>query len=211
MARNFNLDVGYDTIEPIRGENMKFYKVFKLKNGEELIVENAKADDAKELTDVWNCVIRETKYLSRGDRDGYFNVEDTLESIEDYLDSEKVVMLVARYKNKIVGDCHLDACLFKQRMNHRCDIGISILKDYWGLGIGGRMMSCLVEIAENEGFEQIELNVAENNKRAIDLYKAFGFSETGKILNAFKYSDGTYDNYVGMIKFLKEQKIVSSR
>lgn len=190
---------------------MKFYKVFKLKNGEELIIENAKVEDAEELTNVWNSVIRETKYLSRGDRDGYFNVEDTLENIKDYLDSEKVVMLVARYKNQIIGDSHLDACLFKQRMNHRCDIGISILKEYWGLGIGGRMMLCLVEIASNEGFEQIELNVAENNRRAIELYKAFGFIEMGRILNAFKYSDGTYDNYVGMVKFLKEQENVVKR
>jgi ribosomal protein S18 acetylase RimI-like enzyme len=191
--------------------NMKFYKVFKLKNGEELIIENAKVEDAEELTDIWNKTIRETKYLSRGDRDGYFDKEDALENINDYLDSDKVVYLVARYKNKIVGESHLDACLFKQRMKHRCDIGISVLKDYWGLGIGGRMMSCLVEIANNEGFEQIELNVAENNKRAIELYKAFGFIEMGRILNAFKYSDGTYDNYVGMVKFLKEQKNISKR
>lgn len=190
---------------------MEIYKVFKLKNGEELIIENAKVEDAEELTSVYNSVIRETKYLSRGDRDGYFKIEDTLENIKDYLESDKVVMLVARYKDKIVGDCHLDACLFKKRMNHRCDIGISILKDYWGLGIGGRMMSCLVEIANNEGFEQIELNVAENNKRAIEMYKSFGFIEMGRILNAFKYSDGTYDNYVGMVKFLKEQKEISKR
>ena len=55
----------------------------------------------------------------------------------------------------------LGAYIFKQRMNHRCDVGISILKYYWGLEIGGIMMSCLVEIANNEGFEQIELNIAE--------------------------------------------------
>ena len=119
------------------------------------------------------------------------------------MDLDKVVLLVARYKDKIVGDCHIDACLFKQRMKHRCDIGISILKEYWGLGIGGRMLATLIEIAKNEGFEQIELNVAEKNKRAIKLYKSFGFVEMGKILNAFKYADGSYDNYVGMVKFLK--------
>ena len=190
---------------------MKLYKVFKLKNGEELIIENAKIEDAEELTDMWNKQIMETKYLSRGERDGNFNSDSTLEIIKDYLDSDKVVMLVAKYKNKIVGDCHLDACLFKQRMKHRCDIGIGVLQDYWGLGIGGRMMSCLVEIANNEGFEQIELNVAENNKRAIEMYKSFGFVEMGRILNAFKYSDGTYDNYLGMVKFLKERKEISKR
>lgn len=185
---------------------MQFYKSFVLKNGEKLIIENAKVEDAKVLTNHWNKVIRETKYLSRGDRDGDFDEEDTVDFIKDYLEADKVVYLVARYKNKIVGDGHLDACLFKQRMNHRCDIGVSILKDYWGLGIAGRIMSCLVEIANKEGFEQIELNVAENNNRAIELYESFGFVETGRILNAFKYSDGTYDNYVGMVKFLKEQK-----
>ena len=56
---------------------------------------NAKVEDAEELTDIWNKTIRETKYLSRGDRDGYFDKEDALENINDYLDSDKVVYLVA--------------------------------------------------------------------------------------------------------------------
>lgn len=185
---------------------MGFSRIFILKNGEELIIESAKVEDASELTELYNSVIMETKYLSRGQRDGFFNSEDTLEDIKDYLDSDKVAMLIARYKGKIVGECHLDACLFKKRMNHRCDIGISVLKDYWGLGIGGKMMYYLIEIANNAGFEQIELNVAENNKRAIEMYKSFGFIEMGKILNAFKYSDGSYDNYIGMVKFLKDNK-----
>ena len=57
---------------------MNFHKTFKLKTGEQLIIENAIVEDAEELTNVWNDVIRETNFLSRGDRDGDFNVEDTL-------------------------------------------------------------------------------------------------------------------------------------
>lgn len=190
---------------------MKIYKIFKLKNGEELIIENAKKEDVKEITDVCNTTALETKYLTRGERDNLISEEANLERIEDEAQSEKTAWLVARYKNKIVGHCSINACLFKKRFSHRCDITISLLKDYWGLGIGGRMMSVLIEIATIEGFEQIELTVAEKNKRACDLYKAFGFVETGKTLNAFKYSDGTYDNYVDMIKFLKEPKNLDIR
>lgn len=79
---------------------------------------------------------------------------------------------------------------------------MGILKAYWGLGIGGKIMQTLIECAKLGEFEQIELNVAEKNERAIKMYESFGFIQTGKRLHTMKYEDGTYADFVDMIKFL---------
>ncbi|MDO4483243.1 MAG: hypothetical protein Q4C54_02060 [Clostridia bacterium] len=44
--------------------------------------------------------------------------------------------------------------------------------------------------------------MVEGNDRAISLYKSFGFVETGRILKANKYDDGTYSDDIFMMKKL---------
>ena len=44
----------------------------------------------------------------------------------------------------------------KIRLAHRCDMGISVLKEYWGLGIASEIMKVIIDKAKEVGFEQIE-------------------------------------------------------
>ena len=48
------------------------------------------------------------------------------------------------------------------------------------------------------GYEQIELGVFADNKRAQNLYKKNGFEVWGNTKNAFKLKDGTYRDEIIM-------------
>ena len=50
---------------------------------------------------------------------------------------------------------------------HRASVAISLLRDYWSLGIGTRMFEEMIQIAiERDGVRQIELEFIEGNSRA---------------------------------------------
>ncbi len=86
---------------------------------------------------------------------------------------------------------------------HRAGIGISVLKDYWNIGIGSAMFSEIISLAkEHKETEILELEFIEGNKRAKALYEKFGFQEICIKPKAYKLRNGTYQNSVYMQKIL---------
>ena len=67
-----------------------------------------------------------------------------------------------------------------RKLRHRCRCGISIEKDFWGLGIGRALTESCIECARKAGYTQMELEVVSDNKRAVSLYKSVGFQEMGR-------------------------------
>ena len=186
---------------------MKVHKEYVLKNGKTLIIRSAEKDDAQEELNMYKQKATETPFLSRGKDDVFPTAEDFAENYEYYLEDDRNCYLVAVYNDKIVGSAHLDYCSNKKRSKHKCDIDLGVLKDYWGLGIGGRLMQTLIDVAENANFEQVELCVASKNERAIKMYESFGFERFGIMPRAMKYEDGTYMDMLSMVKFLQKEYI----
>lgn len=104
---------------------------------------------------------------------------------------------------KLVGSGNFGPKSNKTRLAHRCDMGVSVLKEFWGLGIASEIMKIIIEKAKEAHFEQIELQVVDTNEPARHLYNKFGFYETGYINNGVKYTDGTYAKLILMQKDLK--------
>ena len=179
---------------------MKVYREFKLKNGEKLIIRSEEPSDAEITLNVYKQKTKETKFLSRGEGDTFPSVDNFKECAQDYLDNEKACEVVAVYQNEIVGTGHIDWHGGKLRARHICELDMGILKDYWGLGIGGKIMQTLIDIAKEVGHEQIELSVVAENERAIKMYESFGFVATGRSPHAWKYEDGSYADMVFMVK-----------
>lgn len=82
---------------------------------------------------------------------------------------------------------------------HRAGYGISVLKEYWNIGIGNILTGYCLEKAKEIGYEQIELEVVEDNKSSIHIYEKNGFKLCGTIYNAEKLKDGSYQNLQIMI------------
>ena len=63
---------------------------------------------------------------------------------------------------------------------------MSVLRKYWNLGIGGRMLAYLIEWArQTHVIRKINLRVRVDNLSAIHLYEKYGFVREGRRTREF--------------------------
>lgn len=68
----------------------------------------------------------------------------------------------------------------RARLTHSGQIGLMVHEDHWGQGIGTRLMSAALDIADNWlGLRRVELGVFTENNAAIHLYEKLGFEREG--------------------------------
>jgi RimJ/RimL family protein N-acetyltransferase len=65
------------------------------------------------------------------------------------------------------------------RLHHRAEIGLTVRAAHWGGGIGRGMCEVAIALAKERGLRKLNLRVRADNRRAIRLYQALGFSREG--------------------------------
>lgn len=108
-------------------------------------------------------------------------------------------MILAFVDGEYAGNCSFESKAGSRRASHRAGIGIALFQKYTGLGLGRLMLERILAEIKKLKFEQAELTVVGGNKRACHLYESLGFKECGRIPNANKYDDGTYDEDILMV------------
>lgn len=87
------------------------------------------------------------------------------------------------------------------RLSHRGTLGMGLLPEFRGKGVGSRLLQAVLDHAKKFGLEKVELKVYTTNESAISLYKKFGFEQEGYIKN-YRKLDGRYFDCLVMGKFL---------
>lgn len=102
--------------------------------------------------------------------------------------------------NQVVGWC--DVTPFSNpRFSHRGVLGMGLLPDFRGKGLGSRLLEAVVEHSRRSSLEKLELQVWATNNPAIALYKKYGFGEEG-LSKKFRKLEGEYFDCLAMAKFL---------
>lgn len=171
-----------------------FPKNFKLKNGQSLVIREGEKGDAKTLLDFINQVAGETDFLTFGHNEFLTTEAELAEFIQKCQDGSNMLMLVGDVEGEVAG--HLT---FKggerPRVEHTGEFGITVAREYWGLGIGTRLIETLIDWArESVLIRKINLRVHENNHRAIKLYHRLGFTEEGLISREYLIDGKFYGN-----------------
>lgn len=143
-----------------------------------LIIQSALPSDAREILLMIQQAESETDFLTRIPGEFPMTVENECKYIEDKLSSSKEIFLIARYNDRIVGTLGFTASPLA-RCRHKGQMGISVLRGFWGLGIGRKLIETLLEWADSIAIVKITLEVDTLNQRAINLYKSLGFFEEG--------------------------------
>ena len=99
----------------------------------------------------------------------------------------------------VAGTAGIEAVGAKYKLKHRAELGIAILKEYWGLGLGKALMEACIECAKEAGYTQLELNAVAENERAVSLYKKMGFVEYGRNPRGFNSRVSGYQEVVYML------------
>lgn len=177
---------------------MRYAKTVVLKGGVELLVRNAVASDARALRDVMQRTHGETDYLLSYPDEQSVDDEQEARSLVETERSDNEVELVAVVDGKIVGSAGVAAVGGRRKVLHRARFGISVLKDYWGLGIGRVLMEASIDCARRAGYTQLELEVVADNERALSLYRRVGFEEYGHNPRGYRSAAAGYQELVHM-------------
>ncbi len=87
--------------------------------------------------------------------------------------------LVAEVSDKAVGFISLQH-FQRPRMTHAGSLGMFVHPDYWGQGIGSKLVEAALDVADNWlDLKRVELGVFADNEAAIHLYQKFGFETEG--------------------------------
>lgn len=151
--------------------------------------------DAKKVIGYLNAVANQTTNLTFGSEDCKLNEIQEMELIQEINSDFNSIMIAAKDMDQIVGMVSLKGNS-KKRLKHHANLGISVLKDYWNLGIGTNLMAAAIGYAVETGLEIIDLEVVTNNEAAIALYEKFGFEVIGKYNNFLKIDDNYLDVYL---------------
>ena len=112
---------------------------------------------------------------------------------------------MAELDGKLVGSAGIGCVGRKVKIKHRAEFGISVDKDFWGLGIGRALTKACIECAKNAGYAQLELEAVAENGAALDLYKSVGFVEYGRNPRGFRSRFSGWQEIVLMRLVLDEQ------
>lgn len=159
---------------------MQYEKKVQLRNGEELLLKNATSEYQKEALENFIRTHEETDYLLSYPDETTMTEEQEGEFLDAKTQSDNEIEILALLDGKVVGTAGIDAVGNKYKISHRAEFGISILKDYWGRGIGTALLNACIECARNAGYLQLELDVVAENTAAIAMYQRAGFEEYGR-------------------------------
>ncbi|WP_288273963.1 GNAT family N-acetyltransferase [uncultured Bifidobacterium sp.] len=159
---------------------MKYCHYVTLNDGRRCVVRNAEAADAPEVLDVIQRTHVQTDFLRSYPNDMAIDVGQERSWLLERLESEREIELVGVVDGVIVGSAGVEEVGTTSKVWHRAELGISVIKQYWGNGIGGALIDACIACATAAGYSQLELQVVSDNARALALYTGRGFVEYGR-------------------------------
>ncbi|QDS32663.1 GNAT family N-acetyltransferase [Brevibacillus brevis] len=168
-------------------------KVSKLKSGQSVIIRLAELADAEALVAFIHRVSGETDNLSFGSQEWTVTPDEQKENIKRCLEAHNQLCLIAEVDGRVVGNLTFRGGI-RSRTQHVGEFGISVLKEFWGSGVGRLLLESLLEWAKrSKVIRKINLKVRSDNDSAIRLYKKLGFKEFGTLTREFMIEDTFYD------------------
>jgi ribosomal protein S18 acetylase RimI-like enzyme len=124
------------------------------------------------------------------------SLQSTREFVRGILGGAGVQLLAVNPNDVVVGWCDIVRNP-REGFHHVGRLGMGLLPDYRGRGLGRQLVAQAVRAARRAGIERVELEVFASNERAIALYRALGFATEGIKRRARKL-DGQYEDNVFM-------------
>ena len=179
----------------IRREGMVKKKVI-LKDGTVLHIESMSGkEDAREFLGFINSFVTDGSYL-------LVDKPVTLQEEKQWLRTQfqaqrkgEQLYLKALVDGHLVGDCFAKPGFGRNRGN--VNLGIAVVKDWRGKGIGRLLLEEIIERSEQKWHpNNIYLHVVSANTKARELYESLGFRVVAQLPQWFKYKKQYLDEYI---------------
>jgi ribosomal protein S18 acetylase RimI-like enzyme len=168
-------------------------KVFPLKDGSNVKVREATPKDLADLWKIFRSVIEEKKWIPV-----FFVEEGEFERLSwfSHHKNEGNIILVAETGGKVIGHCLIERDDW-DAAKHVGNLGIMVIAEQRGKGVGDALITEALIRAREAGFEKICLSTFNTNLKAIRLYEKHKFQIIGVKKRQFKM-EGEYKDEVLM-------------
>ena len=180
-------------------------KNFFLKASRLCTLRSAAPSDAAAMIEFLRISNEETYFMLRYPEEITLTEEEEITILKNWEEQPNKLLLLALIDGEIAGNCGIAPIAEHLKTKHRGRLGISVRKKYWNIGIGSLLLREILSFAKKDGIEQVELGVYSDNLRAQKLYERFGFTEWGRLPNAYKLKDGGYRDEINMMLRFTEQ------
>ena len=177
---------------------MKYNRTIILKDNRECCLRNGGEGDGQAVLENFNLTHSQTDYLLSYPDENSFNVVQESEFLKKRSESEDEAEIIAVVGSMVAGTAGIEKTGAKYKVRHRARLGISVAREFWGLGIGGALLNACIVCANNAGYGQLELSVVAENIRAISMYTKAGFVEYGRNPKGFKSRTAGFQELVYM-------------
>ncbi len=158
---------------------MEYIQTITLKDGRTCVLRNGTERDGLAAQQLFLRTHEQTDYLLTYPEENTMTAEQGADYLKAKTESAREIELIAEVEGRLVGMAGIEGIGSKEKVRHRAEFGISIEREFWGLGIGRALTEACVACARRAGYAQLELNVVADNKRALALYRSVGFVEYG--------------------------------
>jgi RimJ/RimL family protein N-acetyltransferase len=174
---------------------------FKLKDGRACTLRRVVEDDAEKFLAFLPQTHRETDLINYFPGEFKMTLDEEKQFIRDHTGTHGAIALAAIVEERIIACGGASPARWK-RFEHQTEIGLVVLEAFWGLGIGRKIMECLIDWGRKEGLRKLCLRTFAENARAIPLYESLGFVQEGRLKGDRLRADGSYGDTIIMAKFL---------
>ena len=158
----------------------------------EISIRETRPEDAAAFQAAMMQIGGETEFLVMDEKGMSLSPELLAQQIQLIQESPNNLSLVALAGEEIIGTASVlgDS---QPRVAHIGEVGISVKKDYWGMGLGSYLMEELLYWAESSGvIRRLELTVQVQNQRAVQLYEKFDFMVEGTLERGARSDEGEF-------------------
>lgn len=170
------------------------------RNGLAYSIRSARPGDAAQLSEVRLTIDGETEYMDRERGEALIDAAGFERLIHSDSESPCNLFLVAVSAGRIAGFARCEGSSLK-RLSHKAEVGICVLREFWGCGMGGALLKRAMDWADHSGIRKLQLSVLETNHKAIRLYRRNGFEIEGVLKQDKRLSDGRYYDTIVMGRF----------
>lgn len=143
-----------------------------------ITIRQPRLEEAAVLLDLGRRILSETPFFLREPDERAQSEADIRTILQHYDRTPGWCMLHAWNGDIPLGEGVISGTGLR-RSAHIGSIGIGVLKEYWGQGVGAALMQKLEEKAVEMGLERLSFTVFAENRRARDFYERLGYAEEG--------------------------------